>query len=217
MRDQVNRAANDHHGGPGGVFAMPDGVIKANRPRFRVISRNRADKGQWAASNCALARLLNRHQRKLTSARRLAADIRTGIEQLTPAMTTLCRRTCRFCPEPCCINHTVWIDFRDLLMQHLLRLPIPDRQAATVCGVACPFLGHRGCRLPWAIRPWMCIKYLCPAQRRVMKKTGRPDGLALDAAIDAIDNQRRQLEREVIRRVRPTTRTSPSASIAYSG
>ena len=196
---------------------MKADVFNANLPQFPVNSRGNIADRQWSESNCALARLLDRHHRALTSARRLAADVRSGIDQLVPEMAALCRRTCRFCPEPCCINHTVWFDFRDLLGQHLLGLPVPGRQAATPCGEACPFLGHHGCRLPWAIRPWMCIKYICPAQRRVLDKTGRPDGLALDAAIDAIDNQRLRLETEVIRRIRPTIRTSPSSFSACSG
>jgi hypothetical protein len=185
--------------------------------KFWPLNHQRETTNRWYGSNCVLAQLLKKYHPDLNGARAIAAEIRLEVDGLAPAMAALCRRTCRFCPEPCCINHTVWFDFRDLLRQHLLGLPIPDRQAATPCGEACPFLGHHGCRLPWAIRPWMCIKYICPAQRRVIKKTGRPDGLALDTAIDAIDNQRLRLETEVIRRIRPRIRTSPSSFSACSG
>ena len=119
---------------------------------------------QWQESNCALARLLAIHRRTLERAIAVAVEIRRGIDELTPLMAALCGRTCRFCPEPCCIGHTVWIDFRDLLFLHLLKEPIPPCQAASGPGEACPFLTHHGCRLPPRIRPWMCIQYICPAQ-----------------------------------------------------
>jgi hypothetical protein len=170
----------------------------------------------WHESNCALARLLKRHRRVLGKAQATAVDIRREIDALTPLMTALCRRTCRFCPEPCCITNTVWIDFRDLLVLHLLEEPIPPCQAASEPGAACPFLSHRGCRLPRRIRPWMCIKYICPAQRAVLQKKGRAVSAALDADIVKIERHRVRLEAEVLRRIRRKIQTSPSSSSAYS-
>ncbi|BBO76352.1 hypothetical protein DSCW_37690 [Desulfosarcina widdelii] len=125
-------------------------------------------------------------------------------------MEALRRRTCRFCPEPCCITNTVWFDFRDLLAMHLLDELIPFRQAAAESGEPCPFLGHHGCRLPWRMRPWMCLKYICPAQRALMKKDGRPDPAGLGDQIIKIEDQRFQMETEVIARIR-RGRTSPSS------
>lgn len=171
----------------------------------------------WHESNCALARLLNRHHRELRQARAVAVDIRRAIDRLVPKMTALCRRTCRFCPDPCCITNTVWIDFRDLLLLHLLEAPVPNRQSASDPGDACPFLGPRGCRLPWQTRPWMCIKYTCPAQRGVLQKKGRPASAALDADIDKIEKNRFRMEAEVVRRIRRKIQTSPSSSFACSG
>jgi hypothetical protein len=172
---------------------------------------------KWHQSNCALARLLSRHQRVLNKATAVALEIRREIDELTPLMTELCRRTCRFCPEPCCITNTVWIDFRDLLFFHLTDEPIPPCQAASDSGDACPFLSHRGCRLPRRIRPWMCIKYICPAQRAVLQKKERPVSAALCADIQKIERNRLRMEVEVIRRIRRKIRTSPSSSSACSG
>lgn len=198
---------------------MPKKALKTTIPRFwhapGTAPHNHTR--NWVASNCALAGLLNDHLPVLKKARAVAVDIRHGLNDLRPVMAGLCRRTCRFCPEPCCITNTVWIDFRDLLLMHLLDAPLPSRQAATDSGDACPFLRHNGCRLPWRIRPWMCVKYLCPAQRTILKKKGRPFSAALYANIDRIEKKRFRLEAEVISRIKPKMPTASSSSSAYSG
>ncbi|WP_155317121.1 hypothetical protein [Desulfosarcina alkanivorans] len=192
--------------GAPGKITSPTGAGAGARSRAR----------KWHASNCALARLLNGHRRELQHAVAMAADIRRGIDRLASSMTALCRRTCRFCPEPCCITNTVWIDFRDLLYLHLLDEPIPPCQAASDPGEACPFLSHRGCLLPLRIRPWMCIRYLCPTQRAVLHSKGRPATAVLLDQIERIDNNRLRLETEVIRCIRRWRQPSPSSSPACS-
>lgn len=172
---------------------------------------------QWQESNCALARMLAIHRRALGRAIAVAAEIRRGIDELTPLMSALCSQTCRFCPEPCCIGHTVWIDFRDLLFLHLLKEPIPPCQAASGPGEPCPFLTHHGCRLPPRIRPWMCIQYICPTQRAVLNRNGRPAATALLGKIHRIEKERIRMEVEVICRIKRRRRTSPSSSLASSG
>jgi len=170
---------------------------------------------QWRESNCALKRLLNIHRPVLGKATALAGAIHHGIERLAPLMERLCRRTCRFCPEPCCIASTVWIDFRDLLMLHLLDEPLPANQAATQPREACPFLGGHGCRLPWTRRPWMCLKYICPAQLNILTHSGRPDPAALNDTIDSIEDHRLRMETEVLRQIKRKNRTWPSSSSAW--
>lgn len=152
----------------------------------------------WHASNCALARLLDRHRPALAAAMAAARVIGRGIDELTPLMVDLCRRTCRFCPEPCCITNTVWFDFKDLLFFHLLSIPIPACQAASDMKDACPFLGCHGCRLAFQRRPWMCIRYLCPAQRLILEHHERPHASALLGKIDAVDNERNRMEAVIV-------------------
>ncbi len=182
-------------------------------PTSGVVPQN----PQWQESNRALARLLAIHHRALGNAIAMAAEIRHGIDQLTPWMTALCNRTCRFCPEPCCIGNTVWIDFRDLLFLHLLDEPIPSSQATSDPDDACPFLSRRGCRLPSRIRPWMCIQYICPTQRAVLKRKGRPTEAALIEKIKRIGEKRILMETEVVHRIKRMRRTSPSSWLASSG
>ncbi len=171
----------------------------------------------WRSTNLALARLLNHHRQKLHKAVQLAGDIGDGIDALTPLMTALCRRTCRFCPDPCCITHTVWFDFQDLLLLHLLKKPIPVRQAATEAGQACPYLAHHGCRLPPSLRPWMCIQYVCSTQTALLKHAGRPTEAALRDPIRKTERQRLAMETEVIRQIKRKRRTWPSSFSACSG
>jgi hypothetical protein len=171
---------------------------------------------QWQASNCALSRLLAIHRRALGRAIAVAVEIRRGIDELTPLMAALCSRTCRFCPEPCCIGNTVWIDFRDLLFLHLLEEPIPPCQATSDSKEACPFLSHHGCRLPQRIRPWMCIQYVCPTQLAVLTRKGRPTAAALLGKVKRIEKKRIMMETEVVCRIKRKRRTSPSFSSASS-
>lgn len=160
------------------------------------------DARTWRDSNCALARLLAMHRRVLKAPIATAEAIGRGIDELTPLMLALCRRTCRFCPEPCCITNTVWFDFQDLLFFHLTGGPIPARQAASGLKEACPLLGHHGCRQPPRIRPWMCIQYLCPAQRAIIEKQGPCVLGGLMEKIETIKRQRAMMETDVVRCIR---------------
>jgi hypothetical protein len=195
---------------------MPYDAASPMMPTFWQIPGGMPQSRSWTASNCALARLLARHRRRLTKAVSMAVAIRQCIDELLPSMRALRRRTCRFCPEPCCITNTVWFDFRDLLVLHLLNAPLPARQAATDPGENCPFLGCSGCQLPWHIRPWMCVKYLCPTQRKILKRKGRPAPAALYGRIEKIETSRSRMESEVLHRIRPKRRTSPSSASACS-
>ena len=186
-------------------------------PPFWPNNGGAARNPQWQASNCALASLLAIHRRDLGRAIAVAVEIRRGIDELTPLMAALCNRTCRFCPEPCCISNTVWIDFRDLLFLHLIEEPIPPCQAASDPNDACPFLSHHGCRLPPRTRPWMCTQYICPAQRAILKRKGRPTAAALLGKIKRIGKKRILMETEVVRRIKRRSRTSPSSYPASSG
>ena len=93
----------------------------------------------------------------------------------------------------------------------------PPCQATSDPGDACPFLSHYGCRLPPRIRPWMCIQYVCPTQRVVLKRKGRSATTALLSKIERIEKKRFMMEAEVIRRIKRKIRTSPSSSSACSG
>jgi hypothetical protein len=181
------------------------------------VWRPAAGSARWLASNDALARWLATRRRSLRGAAATAAAIRRGIDRLSPQMAALCARTCHFCPEPCCITNTVWFDFRDLLYLHLTAAPIPPHQAASDPGQPCPFLAHRGCRLPPPIRPWMCIAYICPAQGRRMQRTAAVLRADFERRIARIDRQRLAMEAALMQALRRSKRTSPSSFPACGG
>jgi len=156
----------------------------------------------WKKTNCALARLLICHHRELKAAIAIAVNIGRGIDGLSEQMAMLCRRTCRFCPEPCCITNTVWFDFRDLLLFHLLELHIPVCQAVSDVNDSCPFLSHGGCRLPPQNRPWMCIQYLCPAQLTILEGQRFSAATTIREEIEMIERQRAKMEAEVVCRIK---------------
>jgi hypothetical protein len=161
----------------------------------------------WQSSNAALARLLAFHRASLGAAVDTARRIGLILDTLRCRMDALCRRTCRFCPDPCCILNTVWFDFKDLLLFHLSGTPIPPFQAATALDEPCPFLGCHGCRLEFWVRPWMCMHYICPAQRAVIRKQEPSSQRDLRENLDTVADLRDQMESEVIRHIKRSRST----------
>jgi hypothetical protein len=167
-------------------------------PPLRTCRPGHAVDPQWEKTNCALAQVLTRHHRDLKAAIAIAREIGRGIDELAEQMAILCLRTCRFCPEPCCITNTVWFDFRDLLLCHLLRQHIPVRQAVSDLNAACPFLSHHGCRLLPRSRPWMCLQYLCPAQLNILNRQGLSAATTIRRKIATVEGLRAEMEAEVV-------------------
>ena len=180
--------------------------MKTDSNRDPVSAASPGDLCTWRESNCALARLLARHRHVLKGAISTAEAIGRGIDELTPLMVALCRQTCRFCPEPCCITNTVWFDFQDLLFLHLTGAPIPDCQAVSAPKEACPFLGYYGCRQLPRLRPWMCIQYLCPAQRIILERQQRTVRIGLLDKIETIKRQRFLMETNITRCIKSSHR-----------
>jgi hypothetical protein len=161
----------------------------------------------WQSSNAALTRLLAFHRASLGAAVDTARTIGRILDTLRCQMDALCCRTCRFCPDPCCILNTVWFDFKDLLLFHLSGTPISPFQAATELNEPCPFLGGHGCRLKFCVRPWVCIRYICPAQRAVIRKQGPGSQRDLLENLETVADLRDQMESEVIRQIRRSRST----------
>lgn len=170
-------------------------------PSWTCRSGSRVDQ-QWKKTNCALARLLTCHHQELKAAIAIAVEIGRGIDGLAEQMAVLCSQTCRFCPEPCCITNTVWFDFRDLLLFHLIELHIPACQAVSDVNDSCPFLSHRGCRLSLRNRPWMCIQYLCPPQLTILRNQKFSAAITMRKKMEMIKRQRAKMEAEVVYRIK---------------
>ena len=78
--------------------------------------------------------------------------------------------TCAVCRRPCCLDARVWLDFRDLLLIHLTGQTPPPGQLRENRWSRCRYLTSHGCTLPREARPWVCTWYVCPDQRRVLKR-----------------------------------------------
>lgn len=79
-----------------------------------------------------------------------------------------CPQLCPACSRPCCqrISKRGLLDISDLILMAALApegLPYPQ---ASLQG--CPFLGQGGCTLPWKVRPYACLHYVCGHLKRVM-------------------------------------------------
>jgi hypothetical protein len=153
---------------------------------------------RWISTNRTLLAWLETLRPALGGATDTAGSIRTRIEALFPLMDELCRATCPWCPEPCCIVTRVWFDFRDLLFFHLIAAPIPPGPVCRESKTPCRYLSAHGCRLPRLLRPWACSQYFCATQRRLLAKTkGKARVMALDAEITEIALMRFAMEEAV--------------------
>ena len=78
-------------------------------------------------------------------------------------------------------------------------------QAAALDGVN-HFLGRHECRQLPRNRPWMCIQYLCPAQRTILSKQGGAILSDLSHKIETIERQRLLMETDLVRCIRNNRR-----------
>jgi hypothetical protein len=166
----------------------------------------------WQDSNRALQRLITRHQAGLERSMSIGQMILHLLESIFPLLDELCRSTCRWCPEPCCIVNKVWINFQDLLFLHLTGCSIPPGQ---LCGdqyAPCRYLGRNGCRLPRRIRPWGCTQYICSTQKKRLEKNHAGRQKHLEETIHAIRLARLDMEEsfiEVVSNHRRKTGSNP--------
>lgn len=129
----------------------------------------------------------------------MAKRLQAHFESLFALLDELCARTCRHCPDPCCLNAKVWIDFPDLLFLHLSGQPVPQAQLLTDTDEDCRYWTPSGCTLPRIARPWTCTWYLCPAQQAVLRGKDIAEQEAFNRKIQTVKVVRRKLEAEFIR------------------
>jgi hypothetical protein len=123
----------------------------------------------WSEANLTVAFLIDRYENHLHETITVARNLYRRKISLFPLLEELCRATCTYCPDPCCLSAYAWFDFKDLLFFHLNGLAIPPAQLMTDRKMICRYLGVRGCTLERIARPWICTWYLCPAQKGVLR------------------------------------------------
>jgi hypothetical protein len=173
---------------------MPDSADIANlaiSPSRDWEHQTWALPGAWEDINGVVTYLLNHHEHAQKHLQRDAARIDALLQLMNPLLDRLCRHTCTFCPEPCCARAIVWYDIKDLLFLHLSLQPRPSVQPLAHGEPVCRYLGIRGCRLPRRRRPWICTHYLCPAQKKRLRRLA-PSRLTLfDTVLERIKRIRR--------------------------
>lgn len=148
----------------------------------------------WSEALYALKRLVVRHAKELGPARTLAEAVRIHLESVFPALDALCRVTCPECPSPCCLEASVYADFRDLLFLVVLDLSPPPGQLRDAADASCRYHTPRGCILPRMQRPWICTWYLCARQKALLRQWPETDRQRLFSTLDAIRGERRAME-----------------------
>jgi hypothetical protein len=164
----------------------------------------------WVKSNRLLGRFTQHHLHRLVLARRTAVNIRQELEALFPLIDKVSRATCPWCPDPCCVVTKVWYDFIDLLFFHLISLPLPPAPLADELEAPCRYLSPRGCRLSRLLRPWGCLQYTCPSQKRYLREHQPQDEARLDLALERVRTLRYQLADEFQHAVTSTSHSAIS-------
>ena len=153
----------------------------------------------WDAANRNLDFLLRRNRVALDPALILALKVQARLVSVFALLDDLCRVTCPWCPDPCCLAARVWIDFKDLLFLHLAGHPIPPEQLLWDFKESCRYWSPRGCKLPRISRPWVCTWHLCPTQKANLYRKDRHIQDKFSQTIQAIKVGRKEMEAEFIR------------------
>ena len=157
------------------------------------------DHSEWIEANRSVAKIVCRHRLSHSPIIALAQRLRIHLEEISPLMDRLCRATCRFCAEPCCLTAWAGFDFKDLLFLHLSGQPIPISQTRCNQHEPCRYIGACGCRLPRLSRPWICTWYLCPDQMSRLRRESHPFRITYAKMRNLIKAERGRMEDTVVR------------------
>ena len=153
----------------------------------------------WNNANREVARMIRYYRNDLNRAFSLARKVQDSLESIFPILDDLCQITCPWCPNPCCLVATVWIDFKDLLFLHLRGLYIPSAQLLRNVDNVCSYSTSKGCMLPRISRPWICTWYLCPTQKANFYKKPYAMQTGFHLIVREIKAGRKEMEAEFIR------------------
>jgi hypothetical protein len=124
----------------------------------------------WRECWLSLQKTITASRTDLRDALALAARIAHRYELVGDLFAEIADSTCAVCLHPCCLDARVWLDFKDLLLLHLIGHPLPPAQLRQGWQQSCRYLTAHGCALPRMSRPWICTWYICPIQHRVLKR-----------------------------------------------
>lgn len=149
---------------------------------------------EWTEANWSVDYLLKKYSSEISRVNELAREIQANLETIFSVQNDLCSETCRFCPDPCCLNATVWADLKDLLFIHLTKQKIPDTQLISKQEDHCVYHSPKGCRLPRLSRPFTCTLYLCPSQMSKFRLLDSVIKDEYDKRVTFVKQSRRKIE-----------------------
>jgi hypothetical protein len=155
-------------------------------------------KASWQEANQSLDFLIQRNFSELDRALSLAHKVQTRLASIFSLLDDLCRVTCPWCPDPCCLSAKVWIDFKDLLFLHLGGHPIPPEQLLPNLKDVCRYWSLKGCVLSRMSRPWVCTWYLCSTHQANLRQKARHTQDEFSGSIQAVKICRTEMEAEFI-------------------
>ncbi|MDJ0810170.1 MAG: hypothetical protein QNJ02_09660 [Desulfobacterales bacterium] len=129
-----------------------------------------ASAATWRECQLNLQTTIGASRKNLGPAADLAGRILHRYSLAGDLFDALAGITCEVCPRPCCLDARVWLDFKDLLLIHLSGQEPPPGQLRQSWWSRCRYLTSHGCTLPRPARPWVCTWYICPDQRRALKR-----------------------------------------------
>jgi hypothetical protein len=153
----------------------------------------------WQEANRSLDFLIQRNLSELDHAISLAQKVQDRFSSIFSILDDLCKATCPWCPDPCCLSAKIRIDFKDLLFLHLGRHPIPLEQLLPNFEKVCRYWSPKGCRLPRMTRPWVCTWYQCPTQKANLRQKDHHTQDEINRLIKTVKVCRTEMEDEFIR------------------
>jgi hypothetical protein len=117
---------------------------------------------EWQSIMAALKDEIARLDQKTIE--RLAGQILGAFRWLDPVMEGYCEITCPSCKDPCCLAKNIFYNRADMLSLIAQGVTPPSGQTRTRPGASCRYLTPHGCRLDRAVRPHVCVWYLCEMQ-----------------------------------------------------
>ncbi|MEW6571131.1 MAG: hypothetical protein AB1390_08150 [Nitrospirota bacterium] len=109
----------------------------------------------------------------LGEVKKLAWNIKCGIEKINPFIQQCTEIICPSCKDVCCTNKHGYYNYEDLIYLHALGINLPEPKFGGNDSDPCHFLTPVGCSLDRTIRPSGCNWYFCDSLSDYMEKTSR--------------------------------------------
>jgi hypothetical protein len=105
--------------------------------------------------------VFRRHSCELDKVRKLAGDIRLGIEKISLFIQSATAVICPSCKNVCCISKHGYFNYEDIIYLTALGLKPPAFESSGNDSDPCRFLSETGCSMERSVRPSGCNWYFC--------------------------------------------------------